>query len=113
VRTDAPRIYRIGEVTVTRATETVIDFVPPKRLLPDWTPDLPAGAGPIALPVAGDHFATSVHSWVVKTPDLTILVDTESATARRGRKKSSTISTRHIWIGSRRPALNGSRWTSF
>jgi glyoxylase-like metal-dependent hydrolase (beta-lactamase superfamily II) len=77
---DASRIYRIGEATVTRVTETMIDFAPPQRLLPDWKPNDLTGEErvPAASASGGvsEHFATSVHTWVVRTPDLTILVDT-------------------------------------
>lgn len=78
--TNPPRIYRIGEVTVTRVTETMIEMAPPERLFPDWQPQLLAGEerrfAPSAPASLRERIPTSVHSWVVKTPKSTILVDT-------------------------------------
>ncbi len=78
--TNAARIYRIGEVTVTRVTETIIEMAPPARLFPDWRPQLLAGEerrlAPSAPESLRERIPTSVHSWLVKTPTSTILVDT-------------------------------------
>jgi glyoxylase-like metal-dependent hydrolase (beta-lactamase superfamily II) len=72
--------YRIGEVTITRVTETIIDMAPPERLFPDWQPQLLAGEerrlAPGAPASLRERIPTSVHSWLVKTPKSTILVDT-------------------------------------
>lgn len=77
---DPPLAYRIGEVTVTRVSESIIAFAPPQRLFPEWTPDIVtaedkdlAAQGPADL---RPSVATSVHSWVVKTADATVIVDT-------------------------------------
>jgi len=76
----AAKIYRIGEVTVTRVTETIIDMAPPERLFPDWRPQLLNGEerrfAPSAPERLRERIPTSVHSWLVKTPTATILVDT-------------------------------------
>jgi len=76
---DMPKIYRIGEVTVTRVTETIIEMAP-ERLFPNWQPHLLAGEeGRFGLGAPASlckRIRTSVHSWVVKTPQSTILVDT-------------------------------------
>jgi glyoxylase-like metal-dependent hydrolase (beta-lactamase superfamily II) len=78
--TNPARTYRIGEVTVTRVTETTIEMAPPERLFPDWHPQLLAGEerrlAPSAPESLRERIPTSVHSWVVKTPTSTILVDT-------------------------------------
>jgi glyoxylase-like metal-dependent hydrolase (beta-lactamase superfamily II) len=72
--------YRIGDVTITRVTESVIDFAPPQRLFPKWRLELLAGEesrfAPSAPASLGERIPTSVHTWVVKTGDATILVDT-------------------------------------
>jgi len=78
--THAEPIYRIGEVTVTRIAETMIEMAPPERLFPDWRPELLAGEerrfAPSAPASLRERIPTSVHSWLVKTPGATILVDT-------------------------------------
>jgi glyoxylase-like metal-dependent hydrolase (beta-lactamase superfamily II) len=78
--THAAQTYRIGEVTVTRVTETMIEIAPPERLFPDWRPELLAGEArrfaPSAPESLHERIPTSVHSWLVRTPDATILVDT-------------------------------------
>jgi len=77
--TRAAHIYRVGEVTVTRVTETTIDIAP-ERLFPEWRPELLAGEerrfAPSAPAALRERIPTSVHSWLVRTPNATILVDT-------------------------------------
>jgi glyoxylase-like metal-dependent hydrolase (beta-lactamase superfamily II) len=78
--TVSARVYRIGEVTVTRVSETTIEMAPPARLFPDWRLELIAGEerrfAPSAPESLRDRIPTSVHSWLVRTPGSTILVDT-------------------------------------
>jgi len=77
---DAQRIYRIGDVVVTRVTETRIEFSPPDRLLPDWKPDMMIGNEQQLAPShpadMRERIDTSVHTWIVSTHDSTILIDT-------------------------------------
>lgn len=77
---DARRVYRVGEVSITRVTETIIETAPPERLFPNWKPDVLGGEekrfAPSAPETLRERIPTSVHSWLVKTPDKTILVDT-------------------------------------
>lgn len=76
---DEPHIYRIGEVSITRVTETIIEMAP-TRLFPQWQPQLIAGEAvrfaPSAPASVQERIPTSVHSWLVRTPQSTILVDT-------------------------------------
>jgi len=73
------RTYQIGDVSVSRVTETLIEFAPPDRLFPDWEPEI-IGAesqiAPSALAALRERIVTSVHTWVVKTGNATILIDT-------------------------------------
>jgi glyoxylase-like metal-dependent hydrolase (beta-lactamase superfamily II) len=84
--THMPRIYRIGGVRVTRVTETMIEMAPPERLFPDWQPQGLAGEerrfAPSAPASLRERIPTSVHSWLVKTPVSTILVDTGIGNAK-------------------------------
>jgi glyoxylase-like metal-dependent hydrolase (beta-lactamase superfamily II) len=77
---DAQRIYRIGDVVVTRVTETRIEFSPPDSLLPGWKPDAIVDdkqqLAPSRPADSRERIVTSVHTWVVSTRDSTILIDT-------------------------------------
>lgn len=72
------RVCRIGEATVTRVAETVIEMAP-GRLFPEWQPQLLAGEerrlAPSAPADLSERIPTSVHTWLVRTPQSTILVD--------------------------------------
>jgi len=74
------KTYRIGDLLVTRVTETLIDFTPPERLFPNWDEavieDREDRLAPSGLDSLRKTIRTSVHTWVLKTPDHTILVDT-------------------------------------
>jgi glyoxylase-like metal-dependent hydrolase (beta-lactamase superfamily II) len=72
--------YRLGGATVTRVSETRIDFAPPKSLLPDWSDEallstdvsikLEKRSG--TVPVVG----TSIHTWLLRANQHNILIDT-------------------------------------
>ena len=85
--TDEAQPYRIGEVTITRVTEAIIEMAPPERLFPNWQPQLLAGEeqrfAPSAPARLRERIPTSVHSWVVKSPQATILVDTGIGNGKR------------------------------
>ncbi|PZD97119.1 MBL fold metallo-hydrolase [Paenibacillus sambharensis] len=77
---DRPKVYRVGDVTVTRVTEMVIGGVSPEIYFPgSWDPDflesnndsLPAG-----LIDSNAQLIVTIGTWVVKTPEHTILIDT-------------------------------------
>ncbi len=75
--------WTIGEVTITRVEESIIPLTA-KVLVPDATPEhVAAGDGwiepYIEAPDDGDGHPVlrlSIHSFVVRTPDTTIVVDT-------------------------------------
>lgn len=77
--TKQPNSYRVGDIAVTRVTECVIDFVP-SRLFPNWDERALAGPEDRLAPNAPNRFSerlvASVHTWILKTLQHTILVDT-------------------------------------
>lgn len=74
------KVYKVGDATVTRVTEMTLSGVPPEVYFAgSWDPAfleknrniLPAGL------IDGDsQLVVSIGTWVVKTPDHTILIDT-------------------------------------
>ncbi|MDH3684216.1 MAG: MBL fold metallo-hydrolase [Acidimicrobiia bacterium] len=70
----------IGDVTITRMEEAYGPAFPADVLMPSWEPGVIADHGPdvIAQFVEPETnlALVSVHSWVVQTPQKTILVDT-------------------------------------
>ena len=71
---------KIGEVTITRLEEAYGPTFPAGMLMPEWDAGVRDEHGPdvIAQFIAadGDMALVSVHTWVVRTPQKTILVDT-------------------------------------
>ncbi|MFT7598459.1 MAG: glyoxylase-like metal-dependent hydrolase (beta-lactamase superfamily II) [Acidimicrobiales bacterium] len=70
----------IGDITVTRLEESYGPSFPANMLLPSWDPSVRDDHGPdtIAQFVQPDTDLAlmSIHTWVVRTPQSTILVDT-------------------------------------
>jgi glyoxylase-like metal-dependent hydrolase (beta-lactamase superfamily II) len=75
-----PVVYRVGNATVTKIPEVELTSFKLRTLLPDLTEtDLQGlrSANPTDFLIPSDETATlSVHSWLVRTPKHTILVDT-------------------------------------
>src|SRR3954451_5154822 len=79
MRDDYPT-YRVGDVTITKVEELVLEEIPFSFLYPSAEakdleavkPQLDGGA----LGKADASVRLSVHTWVVRTPDHLILVDT-------------------------------------
>ncbi|MBV6716573.1 MBL fold metallo-hydrolase [Paenibacillus chitinolyticus] len=78
--TKIPKVYQVGDVTVTRVMEMMLDGIPPEVYFPgSWDPmfleenrnSLPAG-----LIDGNSQLIVSIGTWVVKTPKHTILIDT-------------------------------------
>ena len=70
--------WQIGQVTVRRLVESVIEL-PPRALLPDLGAELVASCGEWAAPFFTEDGATmllSVHSFVIEGGGATIVVDT-------------------------------------
>ena len=74
--------YRIGDVTITKVEEQLLRNVPLGFLYPASGPnDLTAVKKSLHaddLEASGESFCLSVHTWVVRTPDHLILIDTAS-----------------------------------
>lgn len=72
-----PLRWTVGDVTVTRVEELVAP-VPGAYLLPDLVPEHVDGARPWIDPffTAEYHLLLSVHSFVIETASMTIVVDT-------------------------------------
>ena len=74
------KAVEIGDVTVTRLEESYGPGFPADVLMPAWDPSVRDDHGPdtIARFVQADDDVAllSVHTWVVRTPQKTILVDT-------------------------------------
>ena len=79
--------YQIGEVEVTRVTELVLPNIAPAFLYPDWNNQVAAEQAswlaPEHMSVDHQHFILSVHTWVVKTPRHTILIDTGAGNGKQ------------------------------
>ncbi len=81
-----PTIHRIGDVTVTRIDELALGAFTPEMLYPDAEADLverhggALGAGSIDR--TGGRLNQSIHSWLVRTPHHTILIDTATGNGK-------------------------------
>ncbi|MFI5011580.1 MAG: MBL fold metallo-hydrolase [Hyphomicrobiales bacterium] len=70
-------MLRIGDCTIERIEETVL--AEPSSIFVEWNAEIARENGAWLTPAyydpAGDAFITSIHSWLVKTPRHTILID--------------------------------------
>lgn len=84
--TNPPRIHQVGDVTVTRIDEIALGAFTPQMLYPEAEADVierHGGAlGPGSLDRAGAKLIQSIHSWLVRTPHHTILVDTATGNGK-------------------------------
>ena len=78
--------FQIGDARIDKVLESVRASTPPKIMFPSYTPELLARIAPATLDqiMTADRSAllTSSHSWLVRTPRHTILVDTGSGNAK-------------------------------
>jgi glyoxylase-like metal-dependent hydrolase (beta-lactamase superfamily II) len=78
--TEPVRGHRVGAFTVTKIPECELPFAPPSRLFPDFDATALAGHEAAVAPSDPASAATvltiSVHSWLLRAPGVTILVDT-------------------------------------
>lgn len=72
--------HRIGDAMVTRIPELLVRSFKTTDLIPDWQPGIAdrfdAWMVPDCLDEAHAHVVVSTHSWLVRTPRQTIIVDT-------------------------------------
>lgn len=75
-----PRYYYVGDAQVTRITDLRIPEIPAGYLFPEWDETVARSGAPWlgAEDIAADAttLGLSVHSWLVRSAGLTILVDT-------------------------------------
>lgn len=77
-----PKTYAVGDATVTKISERILEAVPPDHLYPDWDPReferhadwlVPGNAD-----ADGANLILSVHSWLVRLNSKVVLIDTGS-----------------------------------
>lgn len=76
------KIYKIGDVTVTKIEEMRLNVAPPAFLYPNWdaaelSPNL-HWLTPSNMDAGTGNLIQSIHAWLVRTPEHTILIDTGS-----------------------------------
>ena len=74
------RPFRVGDSTVIRVQELLLRDFKTHDIIPDWNDEVAntyaAGMVPDSLDAKHKHVVISTHSWVVRTPDHTVVVDT-------------------------------------
>jgi len=78
---DTIQRYSVGDAVITRVTDLVLPEVPADYLFPDRDRsilkiDRPNWVGPENISDDGELLTISVHSWIVQTADLTVVIDT-------------------------------------
>jgi Zn-dependent hydrolases, including glyoxylases len=80
------RTYHVGNATITKIPELILDANTPEYLFPDWDPAFPADHGHWLVPENMDpsqtHLIQSIHSWLVRTKEHTILIDTAAGNGK-------------------------------
>ncbi len=78
--TKEPHVFQIGQATITRVSDLELSNFTPTKLLPNWNPKVLTehsdGLPPETMDTAREHLLMSVHSWLVRDQDRTILIDT-------------------------------------
>lgn len=73
------KTYQVGDIRVTRVGELVLDNFTPTSLFPDWDSkilrDHQSWLSPGSMDESFEHALMSVHTWVVRTPKHTLLID--------------------------------------
>jgi glyoxylase-like metal-dependent hydrolase (beta-lactamase superfamily II) len=77
---DQNQVYRVGDATVTRIPEFILDSNTPGYLYPQWDPSFIQDHEHWLVPGNMDrtrtHVIQSIHTWVLRTEQHTILIDT-------------------------------------
>lgn len=80
------KIYRVGDVTVTKIEEMRLNVAPPSFLYPDYDPGALEPSlhwlTPSNMDAETGHLIQSIHAWLVRTPDHVILIDTGSGNGK-------------------------------
>jgi glyoxylase-like metal-dependent hydrolase (beta-lactamase superfamily II) len=92
----------IGDVRVTRVEEMMGPFFDPNFLFPDWNPaQLDEHRGwmvPNHYSTDANMLVMSIHSWVIKTPHHTILVDACSGNDKNRPSMPPMHRQQHPWL---------------
>src|SRR4051794_14601183 len=76
------KTYRIGDVTVTKIEEMRLNVAPPSFLYPAWEPEQLEPnlhwLTPSNMDATTGNLIQSIHTWLVRAPHHTILIDTGS-----------------------------------
>lgn len=83
----AKRVFRVGDLTITRIDELTLQGALPEGL---YNQSLPADAlerhrdwlFPANMDTRSGHLIQSTHCWLVQSPDFTLLVDTASGNSK-------------------------------
>jgi glyoxylase-like metal-dependent hydrolase (beta-lactamase superfamily II) len=79
LRTES-KVYTVGDATITRITDRLLDTLGGSLIFPDWTfaavRGHVRGMVPEHLGDDGERLIMSVHSWLVRVGGKTVLVDT-------------------------------------
>jgi glyoxylase-like metal-dependent hydrolase (beta-lactamase superfamily II) len=75
-----PQSYAVGDMVVTRIEEKLLSGFTPHRLYPDWNKYIVEERDgrpmdPVCWDETGQHVILSVHSWLVRAPTYTALID--------------------------------------
>ncbi len=77
-----PKIYTVGDATVTKISEQTLDAVAPAWLYPDWDPrEIEKHAAwlvPGNMDPGREHLIISIHAWLVRLNDKVVLIDNGS-----------------------------------
>ena len=77
---DTNSIYHVGDVTIVRIPELILDTNTPEYLYPEWDPSFLQDNEKWLVPGNMDekrmHVIQSIHTWVLRTIRHTILIDT-------------------------------------
>lgn len=80
------KTYQVGDATVTKIDEMRLNVAPPSFLYPQWdAAELEPNRHwltPSNMEVDTGHLIQSIHTWLVRTKELTILVDTGSGNGK-------------------------------
>jgi glyoxylase-like metal-dependent hydrolase (beta-lactamase superfamily II) len=73
-------MYRVGDASITRVTDRVLDTLIAPNIFPDWSSDavraMELGMIPEHLGEDGERLIMSVHSWLIRVDGKTVLIDT-------------------------------------
>lgn len=79
-------VHRVGDATITKVPELMLDAVPASYLYPGRDPAAAEAEGRKLGPVSHDPqtglLRLSVHAWLVRTPTQVILVDTAAGSGK-------------------------------